>query len=636
MAGRVPRVRGAAAILLALGTVAALLGALAWASVITLIEPRAISSPTGAYALRGVLPWSDAFDYWSAAQRLMQTGALDEWGSRRPLNGAFLAARLGVSGDHLGGALLFQSILLALACASLVLVVARRFGVVSGLASALLLVAVGAIVQPTLQSEGLGLLLGAAGLAMLLVAGAPMTRPALDEGKACPPTVPWQPPSTRLMCGGLGLAMLSIAMAARPGALFLLPALGIWLFWRHRAKWGRALIVVMLALAAGTATDRMARVLYASPGAAGNANFAMTVLGLARGTDYYEADRWLRSAHPDVQSESALASHAFEQAASAVRRSPETMISTLARNEWRFVARFWPLLLLSIIGIWRASRRSERGDRHSESEQSRASCAACGERSFWIMGWLGILASVPIVFGDGGIRVLAATWPFIIVSACTALRTRTRRSITAPGTPNASAGCDHIDPLARFAGALAAVTALLTVATALAGPALARRLGWFDGIPAAGAVMPENLPRPGTQEVDWVRAPPALHAIIVTDQGETEAMRSTSTLPASFGIVAIEDLMREPAVIEFGEPLDRIERPFLLCVVYDINQSRARVFTLPATSNTAAALGASIARSPTKYEAVRVLRIDSNPLRPGGRVRVGVQVAPEPFQPHHR
>jgi len=562
--------------LLALVVAAALPAALgvAWARA---LGGEGLPGPSAAYALRGVLPWSDAFDYWSAAQHLMQHGVLDEWGSRRPLNGAWLAVRLGLANDALWAALLLQSVALGMVTAGLIVVVSRRMGLSSALIGAAALVAVGAIVQCTLQSEALGLLLGAAALALLL-------RGAHGDGE-------------RDGAGVVGLALLSLAMAARPGAMFVLPAIGLWLVWRHRTRWLVAVIAVVLALAAGSAADRAARALYGSPSAAGNANFATTVLGLARGTDYYEADRWLHETHPEADA-AAHANEAYAESWRLIRDAPTTFVASLARNEWRFVARMWPLLLLAAIGLWRAPR-SERG-------------AWSGERGLWALGWLGILASAPVIFGDGGIRVLAVTWPFMIVSAASALRRRAAHDV-------------EMDRLEARAARVAAGVAIVVVALTVVGPALFRAMGVLESVPTPGAFGRDAQPRDGAQEVDWVRGLPALHAIAVVDADDDAAARVSLVVEHRLPVVTPAELMREPAVIEFGEPLDRIPTPFLLCVVYDVNQSRARVFTLPLDEATNVALRCGRSADPCAGPP-RVLRIDSNALRPGGRVRVGRSV----------
>lgn len=567
-----------------------------------------VPGPSGAYALRGTLPWSDAFDYWSAAQHLLQHGVLDEWGSRRPLNGAFLSARLWLANDHLLAALLIQSFAIGVVVAACVLVVARRMGLASACISALLLVAVGAIVQSTLQSEGLGLLLGAAALALLLHSvrgrgprGVSMSSRAKESEKRAPAADHTRCSSTSLIAGGIGLALLSIAMAVRPGAVFMLLALGVWLIWRHCARWLRATIVAVIALAAGSAADRTARTLYASPSASGNANFVTTVLGLARGTDYYEADRWLHDTHPHERREAVLAREASAESMRLLRTTPGTFVGSLVRNEVHFITRLWPVLLLALIGVMRAPRE---------------------ERGLWLMGWLGIVASTPVIFGDGGIRVLAATWPFMIVSAASALRCRT---IVVAG-----AATPARDRTENVSAVVAGVGAVAVTLFALGGPLLARALGAAARIPPPNTVGNDPFPRGGADEVDWVRGRPAFHALLVLGVDDPLDIRSRFAISGITPWVRLDELMRERAVIEFGEPLDQVPTPFLLCVVYDIDQSRARVFTLPLNDATSDAL---VPRFGTEPNAQRVhghpIRIDSRPLRPGGRVRSGILGAPE-------
>jgi len=234
------------------------------------------------------------------------------------------------------------------------------------------------------------------------------------------------------------------------------------------------------------------------------------------------------------------------------------------------------------------------------------------ERGLWIFGWLGMLASVPIVYGDGGIRVLAVTWPFAIVSAALAVRshaTVARRSGTG-------------------AAWIAAAAGFVAISMAVAGPAIERRLAWFDSIPRPNAVKVDDMPREGSDEVDWVRGFPALHVLLVVGPDDGADVRSTSRVASHANWVTLDELMRGPAIVEFAEPLDRVPTPFLLCVVYDINQSRARVFTVPVDEQTDRALLGRESGFSDPIAPPRVLRIDSNPLRSGGRVRVGRFVEP--------
>lgn len=541
---------------------------------------RPLPGPSAAYALAGRVPWSDGSDYWSAAQHLLQQGMLDEWGSRRPMNGAFLAARLALGGDHLLAALLMQSALLALALAALVGVAANRLGMLASATLGAALLAPIAVVQCTTQSEGLGLLLAIASMAALLRACA---------GRGGSSSV--EPRVTSL---SIGMALLTVAMIARPGALLMIPALAVGAVvfaWRS----GRRAAVttatgLVAAVAIGISVNGAAKLLYADPSSLANANFAGTLLGLARGTDYYEADAWLRSQLSPWSDERERSELAYAESWTLVREQPGVLAQSLLRNLGRFVSRAWPLLAIAGIGLWRAPR---------------------SERWLWISGWCGVLLSVPIVFGDGGVRALAASWPFLLASAAAALRSR---PATAP--PISARELTATRPFAAL-GVGAAVVALAFV---LLVPLVARPVGLLESLPRHGSFEVDQYPSPGTEWVDWVRSPPAFHAVLVARDAELAAV------PASLRELAIvdpEELRELASIRELAEPLERAATPYLLALAYDLGQRRARLYALPANDETARALGADS----------WAIRIDTVPLAPRSRVSVGRFVAPVAIPP---
>src|SRR5262249_5582319 len=117
--------------------------------------------PGGGALVLGVLPWSDAGDYYNSAEGLLIEGSLDAWSQRRPLNAALLATRLALLNHDLRLALLLQAILLGLSSYVLAQTVARLLGGIAGLATFALLYAFGHHFVHLTLSEALGLTLGA-------------------------------------------------------------------------------------------------------------------------------------------------------------------------------------------------------------------------------------------------------------------------------------------------------------------------------------------------------------------------------------------------------------------------------------------------------------------------------------------
>jgi hypothetical protein len=66
-------------------------------------------------AIGGLLPYSDAAGYFDGAERLLHDGVLTPWAERRPLNSAFFAARLFISGENFYYAMMIQAAVAATA-----------------------------------------------------------------------------------------------------------------------------------------------------------------------------------------------------------------------------------------------------------------------------------------------------------------------------------------------------------------------------------------------------------------------------------------------------------------------------------------------------------------------------------------
>jgi hypothetical protein len=339
----------------------------------------------GELTVMGSLPLSDAHGYWDCATELAATGrflAGSDWCARRMLYPSFLAGLLSVSGWRFPLALLFQTAIVALAIGALARETARLAGLLGALMALWLMGAYAwTYAFGTTMTEPLGLTLAAAGLALAL-RGVRTRQP---------------------LSAYLGVAAIGLGMAARPGAVFTLPLVVLWAYWSG-PSWGHRRWVAgalgAVALGIGPAIQR-ALVSLQGLSIQPFGNFSATLYGLSKGgtgwdsaySDNPELFRGMPEAQAfkriydlalaNLREEPALLLHAFgKNLALALHQAT----GSLAGDLW--VAAAATGLILCLMGRWGA----------------RGALVAAGI--------VGLLLSIPAVFGDGSIRIFAVTVPF--------------------------------------------------------------------------------------------------------------------------------------------------------------------------------------------------------------------------------
>ncbi|WP_295387846.1 hypothetical protein [uncultured Thiodictyon sp.] len=336
-------------------------------------------------SVAGFFPISDSSGYWRCANSLLDFGRLDPWCERRATYPTWLAGLNLLGGRHLLTTLALQAAVAAVAIFTLVRRLSPLVPGVATLVAAVLLVAYASVdLFPLTMTENAGLIFGCLGLALLLRAA--------DER-----SLPW------LAAGG---AMLSLALNARAGAFFVLPALVLWAGWmahasRRRSWWW--VLVTVLAILAGFALQVGLVRAIGGDLAASHGNFAYTLYGLSVGGKGWSQ---VLIDHPELFAvgTDASQSHAvFGLAWCNITRQPTLFYEGLAANLKAFVAG-------GTYGFYRLDH------------------AAAAVRLCWWFAWLpllwryrdprylmiallslGILASAPWLLGDGGPRVFAAT-----------------------------------------------------------------------------------------------------------------------------------------------------------------------------------------------------------------------------------
>lgn len=337
----------------------------------------------------GLLPASDAQNYYDGAMGYLASGRLSEWTTRRPFATMQLAGLFSFTGDGLRRTL----VILSAGCMASALLVAavlyRRFGFASAAAAFASLFPFIHLTLGTTMSESLGFSLG--GAAFVLLADAAF--------------------SGRRTIALFGIALLSGALVTRAGALFVLPSLALWCGWRFRTPAGalswRMTVFALAAGAAGFAANKALTILAGAPGQLAFGNFAFTLYGLAIG-----GESWTRFFADFPQylavSEGEQAAAAYRAALSHMQAAPFDLIKGIAARYNDFLIntgwhKYVPnmllrglVLLLAVIGVgacWRTR--------------------SANLSALLLAGLAGILLSVPFL-GDGGSRVFAATHAFSV------------------------------------------------------------------------------------------------------------------------------------------------------------------------------------------------------------------------------
>jgi hypothetical protein len=216
-------------------------------------------------AIGGLLPYSDANGYYHDARGLIQ-GTLFGWSARRPLFAGLFATLLALTGENLQ---LTVALLVALNGVA-VLLLAREIGRSHGPAAAAIATLVlfffyRSVGCGTTLTENLGFAMGNVAFAVLW--------------RAFRETDRWGV--------GVGLGLLTLALMARAGAFFVLPAIALAALWVFRAnrQWLRVGAIAIGAVTGAAGVTLVVGRLLADPSGAQTAfsNFSYSLYGLVVG-----------------------------------------------------------------------------------------------------------------------------------------------------------------------------------------------------------------------------------------------------------------------------------------------------------------------------------------------------------------
>ncbi|MBD1806562.1 hypothetical protein H6F98_14010 [Microcoleus sp. FACHB-SPT15] len=347
------------------------------------------SGISNGFIIGGLLPTGDAGGYYWEARRVLEFGNMSAWGSRRPLFSGVLASLLGLTQQNLQLTLAILVAIAAISCFLAAREVQRSHGTAAGVvAIAVLFLFYRRFIGYTL-TESLGLPLGAVGFAIL-----------------------WRGARQRQISYCLvGILLLSLALNARAGAFFILPALILWGTWSFRGvdrfSWrfllGGASVVLL-----GFILNSILLKVIGSADSMAFSNFSYTLYGLIVGGDWTQ----VLQDHPELNSmsDTEAAQKIYALAFESLRANPFALVrgSLRAWEEFLFkdyVFSFIPdlktnffLQILSAIALLNSFR-----------------CWREPNASLMVVATLGILASVPCVppWDADAMRAYAATMPFL-------------------------------------------------------------------------------------------------------------------------------------------------------------------------------------------------------------------------------
>ncbi len=172
------------------------------------------SGQTEPYVVSGLLPWNDAATYYIDAGKMLEGESLSAASARRPLFMGLLGALLGLAGRDLQIALAVLALFTAISCFLAMREIQYSHGALAAVIMMLIVLMYSRRFSGTTMTENLGLALGLLALALLW-------RGAADGNR-------------RLVL--LGMLTITLALNARAGTFFILPALALWGGWAFRGK----------------------------------------------------------------------------------------------------------------------------------------------------------------------------------------------------------------------------------------------------------------------------------------------------------------------------------------------------------------------------------------------------------------
>jgi hypothetical protein len=226
------------------------------------------SGQSDGWAAGGLLPWADGGTYYYNALRLIQGWNIYSSAARRPLYPIYLSMMLRLAGGNLMVSLALEAALIGISTFMLIRELRKWFGPApTAMALLLLFMFVRRFTGQT-GTESLAYPVSLFGYALLF-------HSVRQEKKAYAQAETWT-----------SLGLLALAQMVRPGAMFILPGLVIWIgfFFRGSRRFsfstaGIALGIVVVAFLINSAVFST----FAAPGTMMNDSWSWSIYGIAKG-----------------------------------------------------------------------------------------------------------------------------------------------------------------------------------------------------------------------------------------------------------------------------------------------------------------------------------------------------------------
>jgi hypothetical protein len=363
--------------------------------------------------LLGRIPFNDASGWFGGAVTLPNGELLNEFTARRPVYVALRAGEWLLAGKNYQISLCIHALLCAGGIVGLVMTIWRFFGPASALLSWSGLTWYSAGTIGSYQSECLGLTCACVSAALLIR--------GVCTGRLHPSL--W------------GAFFMGIAWLVRPGPVGLLAAPLLVTLLAAHSRWSRRVagtVAVATSLAIPLVGATVLHAWAAKPGTLQNDNGSHTVLGLATGTSWKEANTRFLAADPERAKLSAkeLAELRYMAAARAVVENPLPALKLAWQNleggtKWLFItmpASAWlPWVSPSVakVTLWLCVGLAL--IRMALWIRTQPQLAVCTG----VPALVGTL-SLPLIWGDGGVRGVAMLAPFALIwlSSCVAFDRR--------------------------------------------------------------------------------------------------------------------------------------------------------------------------------------------------------------------
>jgi hypothetical protein len=523
----------------------------------------------------GHIPWKDSRLHLEGALHLLDQGTFGLYSERRPLTAAWLAARIAVAGN-VEAALLIQAVFFGLALYALGRVVGVRLGPWAALIVCGVTLGLTAGFLPTYSTEPLGATLAACGLALLFSRAA----------------------RARASVLAAGVFTLTLALGARPGPQLLVPAFVAWGIARaNRGTRVRTALILCASAAFAVGATSTVNALYGKGESGSTAHVAYMLYGLSSGSNYQQFVRDFGAATVREQGDREVARWLYAKILTNLRERPGDFVHALASNLRRFLSKLPSNLAspLSVAPLF-SQHPIEAPTPSGPNAAGRlaeivpfllalgagslyvARRSARGQGLFWLAFALGMLGSVPFVYGDAGFRGLAVSYPFFGLALGLGLATR-QPSLGPTGRRGE-----------RAALRLAWILPLVILVSGLAVPAAAKR-HW----PRPAAATLSNC----TPHVDFVIDMQLAPAVVVSRSPRKGLAERPWLTPAEYQGLLAYGAFSDDAGIENLAP------PFAVASVYDFVTQQQYVLIAPLEA----------LRQPSRFVALKV-----EPLGTGGKI----------------